>query len=100
LICEFELDLRLFINDCRRTQRSSHFNKKYFETYFKDNYGKSDDPEANIDENGNEIKIECPEIEWHDKESFYLICRKDLQGNDLGNKPVKVRFDLRLIPMD
>ena len=41
-ICDYELDLRLLMEDCKLTQRVMHLNKKYYEEYFGKNYFNTD----------------------------------------------------------
>jgi len=40
LICDYELDLKLLVDDCRITQRAMQLNKVYHKEYFADNYYK------------------------------------------------------------
>jgi hypothetical protein len=87
MIAEYQLDLRLIMNDCRLTQRLHQINQKYYDSYFGQEYGKNPaDPESEAKDPGIEFDKEYPD-------SFWLVQKID--GQD---EPVKIRLDLRLLP--
>ena len=82
-ICEFVLDLSLIVLDCRATQRCIHLNKKYYETYFRDEYTKQR-------KNQGEAELW---LEFEDQDSFWLLVKREKD-----TKPIKIKLDLRIVP--
>jgi hypothetical protein len=37
-ICDYEIDLRHLVEECRMTKRSIHLNKAYYKTYLKEQW--------------------------------------------------------------
>ena len=90
-ICDYEIDLRLMMEDCKLTQRGMHLNKQYFESYFAKNYHKTDVTKSDAPQ----LKLEFED----DGDSFWLVYfAKDKDGN-LEKDPIKLRVDIRLFPM-
>ena len=82
LICEFDLDLRLLVLDCRSTQKPVHLSKKYFSSYLRDAYYP--------DSARNNRKLN---LEFEDEDSFWLVLKKPGEP-----KPIKIRLDIRIFP--
>ena len=78
-ICEFTLDLRLLVLDCRATQRPVHLSEKYYTSYFRD---------AIKEEGGVQIMLE-----FEDEDSFWLSVKRPKD-----KLPIKIRLDVRVLP--
>lgn len=72
-ICEFNLDLKLLVQDCRATQKPIHLSRKYYTSYL---------------QTAASLKLE-----FHDDDSFWISVKR---ADD--PKPVKIRLDLRVFP--
>ena len=64
-----------------------HLNKKYYNQFFKENYGKQDVL-------SKEEKAQPIELGWDDEDSFWLSTPNPKEGK----KPIKIRLDIRVLP--
>lgn len=63
-LCEFAIDLTLLVQDCRWTHKPIHLSKKYYDSYFKEEYS--------ADKGHPQL-----EVRFEDEDSFWLSVKRD-----------------------
>lgn len=90
LLVEYQLDLKLLVEDCMKTQKNQHLNKTYSKAHF--------EPQYYV--NPKNPNADPLELEWEDEESFWLKANPIKCEEGEEPEPAYLRVDIRILPME